>query len=498
MVSLTFYGGVNQIGGNKILLEGKETKIFLDFGMNFDEHGKFFTEYMPPRKCTCLRDMINLGFLPDMKGLYRRDYCKHMGLDKGGENSIDGVLITHAHMDHVGYVHHLRKDMPVYMSRETKAVADLFTRTGAGGFTEFSEVKPSFQLLPKKRGDGFKRRDARDGTEERNIKQFTYGKSFRIGEFEIVPCRVDHSLPGATAYIIHTDEGTIVYTGDLRFHGRHGEWTRDFVEKAEKSEPEVLLSEGTRIERKKSTTEEDVQRRSTEAIKGKNGLAIANFPIRDTDRLLTFYKTAVSNNRKLVIEVRQALLLDLLRDAGVDELPETTDENIRIFYPKKGWGLIGRNDFPPGQVKGDYKLAWEREYLDSKNIITAEEIGKNQENYVMFLNYFQLNNLLDIPLKKGSVHIRSMCEPFNEEMELDQKRIDNWLKFLNLYPEHKIHSSGHASGPDIFKMIKTIKPKKLFPIHTEHPEMFTSSRLNIPPGAIERNILPGKRYELFT
>ena len=31
MVKLVFYGGVNEIGGNKILLEDKGTKIFLRF-----------------------------------------------------------------------------------------------------------------------------------------------------------------------------------------------------------------------------------------------------------------------------------------------------------------------------------------------------------------------------------------------------------------------------------------------------------------------------------
>ena len=50
MVKLNFYGGINQIGGNKILLEDQDTKIFLDFGMNFNDHNKYFTEYMPPRK----------------------------------------------------------------------------------------------------------------------------------------------------------------------------------------------------------------------------------------------------------------------------------------------------------------------------------------------------------------------------------------------------------------------------------------------------------------
>ena len=91
---------------------------------------------------------------------------------------------------------------------------------------------------------------------------------------------------------------------------------------------------------------------------------------------------------------------------------------------------------------------------------------------VRFMNYFQLNNLIDIKPAEGSVHIRSICEPFSEEMELDQKRIDNWLKLFGLYPERKIHSSGHACGPAIFDMIKKINPKVLFPIHTLKPEAF--------------------------
>ena len=40
MVSLTFYGGVNEIGGNKILLEDQDTRLFLDFGMSFTQSGK--------------------------------------------------------------------------------------------------------------------------------------------------------------------------------------------------------------------------------------------------------------------------------------------------------------------------------------------------------------------------------------------------------------------------------------------------------------------------
>lgn len=33
--SITLYGGVNEIGGNKLLLKDKDTRIFFDFGMLF-------------------------------------------------------------------------------------------------------------------------------------------------------------------------------------------------------------------------------------------------------------------------------------------------------------------------------------------------------------------------------------------------------------------------------------------------------------------------------
>jgi len=444
MVSLTFYGGINQIGGNKILLEDNGTNIFLDFGMNFGEHQNYFTEYMPPRKCN------------DLKGIYRRDYCKHMGLDCKENNYVDGVLISHAHIDHVGYVHFLRKDITVHVSSETKAIMEMFSRIGAAGFEEFTGFKPSFQMIPKKRKDGFKRRDARDGLEQRDVKVFEFGKKFKIKNLEIVPYRVDHSLPGATGFIIYTSKGAVIYTGDLRFHGRHKHWSHEFVSKAVDIDPLVMITEGTRINEKEARTEEYVQKESTKYI---------------TERLLTFYNTSISNDRKLILEYRQAMLLDLLRKNGIENLPKSDDENIRIFYPKKSWGLVGRDDFTDEQIKQDYS-SWEKNYLEYDNIIVADEIRKNQKEYVMFMNYFQLNNLFDIKPKRGSVHIRSICEPFSEEMELDQKRIDNWLKLFGLYPEHRIHSSGHACGPAIFEMIQKINPKKLLPIHTVKPDVF--------------------------
>lgn len=489
MVKLKFYGGINQIGGNKILLEDQGTKIFLDFGMNFNDHNKYFTEYMPPRKCNCITDLIHLGLLPDIKGLYREDYTEHMGYKDQKENTADGVLVSHAHIDHIGYIHFLRKNIPIHVSPETKAVMELFTKIGSSGFEEFTEIKPSFELIPKKRSEGTKRRDSREGTEKRKIQLFNFGKKFKIKNLEILPLRVDHSLPGATGFIIYTSKGPIIYTGDLRFHGRHQDWSYDFTEEASKTKPVAIITEGTRIKETDSKTEEYVQKQSTKKIRNNKGLVIVNFPIRDTDRLLTFYNTAIENNRKLILEYRQAMLLDILKENGVKNLPDSNDKNIKIFYPKKSWGLIGREDFPEEQIQKDYQR-WEKKYLKNKNIITAEQIKQKQNKYVMFMNYFQLNNLFDIRPKTGSIMIRSICEPFNDDMELDQERVDHWLKLFSLYPEIKIHSSGHGCGPDLINMIKKINPKKIFPIHTEHPDLFKKIKINM------ELVKEGKTYKL--
>jgi ribonuclease J len=44
-------------------------------------------------------------------------------------------------------------------------------------------------------------------------------------------------------------------------------------------------------------------------------------------------------------------------------------------------------------------------------------------------------------------------------MEFDEKRVNNWLSHFNLLPVHKMHVSGHASGPELLKMIREYNQK---------------------------------------
>lgn len=468
MTSLTFYGGVGEIGGNKILLEDQDTRVFLDFGMSFKQSEKFFSEFMQPRKCNCLKDFYATGLLPVLEGVYRLDYLEYHGCEHE-PRMVDGVLISHAHADHAQYIHHLRCDIPLYMSPESYAILKTLEETGSGGFSDLTRLKKDFCLRPKKRGEGLTRLIGDDAKEDRVINLVRDGEAFRVGEVEVRAFSVDHSLPGAFAYLVHASEASILYTGDFRFHGYRGEQTVRMVEEAGEEKVDILVTEGTNINEASRSSEEDVRRKAKRVVDGTRGLTIVNFPQRDLDRLITFRNIARDTGRQLVLGFKHAYMLEQFQE--LRDYPRLDDPYICFFADRKGWGLVGRDDYPVGIIKQDYSK-WERRYLDLPNTLNYRDVKADQKNYLLYCSFYQLNELIDVEPASGSTFIRSICEPFNEEMEIDEERVRNWLKLYGLGPPWQIHASGHASGSEIRGMIHTLDPKKIIPVHTESPEAF--------------------------
>ena len=73
-VVLTCYGGAEEIGGNKILLENGDKRYMFDFGRSFPRYGKYFdgmfTNERTPRG---LLDPLSLEIIPPLRGLLRDD-----------------------------------------------------------------------------------------------------------------------------------------------------------------------------------------------------------------------------------------------------------------------------------------------------------------------------------------------------------------------------------------------------------------------------------------
>ena len=482
MVNIDFYGGVNEIGGNKILINHNTTSLFLDFGMSFSQSNKYFSEFLQPRKANGIQDFLELGLLPQIKGIYREDYLRHCGLNSQEKPAVEGLLLSHAHMDHSAYIHHLREDIPLYMTAESYFILKVLEDTSAVSFIDMLKLKKNFHFTPKKSGEGYKRLGGKAAIVERDVHVVKPYENFQIGDFTVKSAPVDHSLPGASAYILETADETIVYTGDLRFHGRRPEITRKFVKVAKKSNPNIMISEGTRIDSQSNTTEEDIENKAKTVISDFKGLVIVNYPIRDFDRLVTFYKVAKDTDRTLVLNLKQAYMLNLFKNKDYPDKDYPKINDVAVYAPRKGWGLIGDDSYAcfdsewvcsseidHSYLKSDYKT-WERDFLNWDNTINYRDLQEEPEKYIFRCDFFELKELIDIKPENG-IYIRSVTEPFDDEMEIDYKRVKNWLNHFNL-PMHQMHASGHASGPEILNMIRKVSPDVVYPIHTEHKEMF--------------------------
>ena len=286
MTSITFHGGVNDIGGNKFLVEDKGTTILMDFGMSFGDEGKYFSQFMNARTSNSLGDLFALGILPNIPGMYRTDYTKHMGLGGDEKTSIDAVLLTHAHVDHCKYISLLRPEIPIYCSEASKLIMQNYDETG--NFDQYLTLKERFQIYKNKKGE-VSRASGDKVRIPRNIQVFEEGKKFSIDSVDVEPMPVDHSIPGVDAFILHTSSGSIANTGDLRFHGRRKDDTEKFVERCGESSLDLILCEGTRVEKDQSITEYDIESISTKIINETEQLVIVGYPIRDLDRLMSFY-----------------------------------------------------------------------------------------------------------------------------------------------------------------------------------------------------------------
>lgn len=495
MTSLTFYGGVGEIGGNKILLEAGSTRIFLDFGMSFKQSGLYFAEFLQPKKCNGVADFIEMGLLPelpDMRALYRDDYLAHADMDTDQQAAYDAVFLSHAHADHAAYIHFLRQDIPIYASEVTKRILASMEETSAGGFNEFLSFQRTFQTRPHKKGEKLTKVKGEEAKEPRDFTGLTPGDAVTIGDVYVEAVAVNHSIPGAVGFLIHTPRGTVAYTGDLRFHGYGGDLTNAFVERAAEAQPVALVCEGTRIGDSESHTEQYVQQKVAEVVTKTDNLVIANYPWKDIERLRSFHEVARATGRKLALSMKQAYLLKRLEDTDADA-PSLDDDNIVIYIDRKGWGLITKSgcpDYPPSIVEQDYG-SWEREFLGYPNRVTCDDIHNNQGEFIVRIDFFDLTDLINIRPSEGSRYIHSMTEPFDDEGEIERKRVENWLKHFGLYPYDKAHASGHASGPEIEKLIQDINPKVVFPIHTEAPQRFEKMKnvnIELPK--------PGREYKI--
>ncbi len=65
--------GVNGIGGNNIIVQDGDTCFSFDFGAYFGRRYDYFEECLKPLPVKGLLDLMYMGLLPPLQGIYRQD-----------------------------------------------------------------------------------------------------------------------------------------------------------------------------------------------------------------------------------------------------------------------------------------------------------------------------------------------------------------------------------------------------------------------------------------
>ncbi|MDP3062205.1 MAG: MBL fold metallo-hydrolase RNA specificity domain-containing protein [Chloroflexota bacterium] len=512
MVTLTCYGGVGEIGGNQLFLEDGETRLFLDFGTPYSRWNDYYEEYMKPRPGAGLLDVLELGLLPPLRGLYRPDlefpdrmwerFRSRAAFRDLSDRPIAGVLVTHAHLDHCGYVSFLRADMPVFATAATAFTIKAMQDTGGGSDFEREvayyapKALKDDHLSAEQRGarrqrpfallDGdrlpigaiqfwnavLKKETDRKTKEERFFWKELEGLAAPglaprgIGGLPLRWFPVDHSVLGACAYAVETSAGWLGYTGDLRFHGAHHSDTEVFVQRLASLKPAVMVCEGTNVEHGAGVTEAEVSENCLRAVRAANGrLVIADFAPRNMERLAAFLEIAKATGRRLVALAKDAYILEHLAQVGPGAPSLEASPEIAIYQDPKD---------APGH--------WEQELRarHAGRMVDAQDVRREPGAYILCFSYWDLKNLIDIE-PHGAHYIYSTSEAHSEEQKIDLERLRRWIAHFQMTfvgdpdVERGFHASGHASGDELLAMIRAVQPRILVPVHTQQPERFVEA-----------------------
>ncbi len=528
MAKITLYGGVGEIGGNKVLLEDGSSRILLDFGMSFKKVGYFLDEFLQFRTNSALSDLLTLSILPEIHGIYRKDLIKPEGIEEAmqelppdfaeryipsvqsyeeylGANSkpfVQGIFVSHCHGDHVSHLAFLDPQIPIYCSSITKVMLEAIQEVSKSGILQ--EV---FDY--KKRSVGRSKSGLFPGSFKilsadpapRNFQILKNYETVSIGNFKVTGIPVDHSVPGAMAFYVETSDGKrLLYTGDFRFHGRFAEHSEKLREFVSRNRIDFLMSEGTRIvqSRQEQDDEARVGQEIAEVVQDAKKLVMVDFGWKDTTRYDTLREVAQKTGRILVISPKLAYLLEKLKRYNPDLFPGIPkDGSVRVYLERAGSMFYSAADYSLQKFKLGYDLDFDEKIAQAYASgdqdflkamvphyyegVRAYDIAKSQSSYILHAGFFDINELLDIMPEPGSVFVKAAVMPFNDEMKIDQEKLEHWLDYFHFvkaeekgYSFYK-HTSGHACGEDLFDFIHTANPGALIPIHTQDPKKFEDS-----------------------
>ncbi len=385
-------GGVGEIGRNCLVLEGDSSLIVIDCGVEF------------------LTDNFNEFLVPDISYILER------------KEKVKGILLTHAHEDHIGAVPYLLShiNVPIYASDFT--INLLKERLSEFGITDI----PLRVVSPNQRVE--------------------------FGEFSVEFIRMSHSIIGMLGMLVSTDIARLFITGDFKIDYPGYTEGMDFYRIAKMGEDgvDILLSESTNILSEGfSGTEIDVKKSLSDIfLKTRGKVLVATFS-SNIPRIQQVIDLSLTYGRKVtVIGTSLKKNMHLALENGYLKLNEdwyVSPERIRDYEDSEITVILTGTQGEPMSYL--YRIAFKKQDLiklspNDSIIITASIIPGNETPV-----YQMINSL-----------VRYGVEVFYEGL-------------LN------IHTSGHAHYEELRLLVGMIKPKFFIPIHGEYRHLVKHKKM---------------------
>jgi len=408
MLKIIPLGGLGEIGLNMMVVEYDDVIFIIDAGLMFPE------EYM-------------LGVdivIPAM------DYLRE------NRGKVQGIIITHAHEDHIGALPYLLKEIriPVYGTAFTLGIVrNKLIEFELNKYVDLNVVNP--------------------------------GEILNIDPFEIEFIRVSHSTVDGVGLGIKTPEGVVVHTGDFRIsHGADKLKNTDISTFARFGEEGVLalMSDSTNVESEGYTmSEQEVARNLEDLISIAKGRVIVALFASNVFRIQQVIDIAIRNHRKVIFNGR-----------SMDRIISVASE-------------LGHIQCPPKTILDIKQIGKCRD--DEVVIITTGSQGEPMSALVRMASGIHKQ----IKIKKGdNVILSSKHIPGNE------KAIANIINKLYrrgadvVYSKiAQIHTSGHAHQEELKLMLNLTKPKYFIPIHGEYRHLVVHARLAEKQGLPRENVI---------